>query len=129
MLENVVTVTATKPTATQPADAATAATDTATINITRGGTLHFSAITVPLNWSGTAVAGRGLRRAARVSVTFPPKVGVDHVDDHPARQPKPPKRGRDGHAQRDARRRLHGRRGDSQRQRGHRPRATPTAPA
>ena len=46
------------------ADASTAATDTATITITRGGTLHFSAITVPLNWSGTAVGRGGLRRAA-----------------------------------------------------------------
>ncbi len=73
--ENVVTVTATKPTATQPADAVTAASDTATITITRGGTLHFSAITVPLNWTGTAVAGVDYA-ALPTSVTFPAKVGV-----------------------------------------------------
>ncbi len=73
--ENVVTVTATKATATQPANASTAATDTATITITRGGTLHFSAITVPLTWGGTAVAGVDYA-ALPTSVTFPVKVGV-----------------------------------------------------
>ena len=73
--ENVVTVTATKPTATQPADAVTAASDTATITITRGGTLHFSAITVPLTWSGTAVSGVDFAPLP-TSVTFPAKVGV-----------------------------------------------------
>ncbi len=73
--ENVVTVNATKPTATQPADAATAASDTATLTLTRGGTLHFSAITVPLTWSGTAVAGVDYA-AMPTSVTFPVKVSV-----------------------------------------------------
>ena len=73
--ENVVTVSATKPTATQPADAITAASDVATITITRGGTLHFSSITVPLNWSGTAVAGVDYA-SMPTSVTFPVKVGV-----------------------------------------------------
>ncbi len=73
--ENVVTVATTKATATQPADAMTAASDTATITITRGGTLHFSTITVPLNWSGTAVTGVDYA-ALPASVTFPPKVGV-----------------------------------------------------
>ncbi len=71
--ENVVTVSATKPTATQPANAATPATDDATITITRGGTLHFSAITVPLNWSGTAVSGLDYA-SLPTSVTFPVKV-------------------------------------------------------
>ena len=73
--ENVVTVVANKSTATQPADAMTAASDTGTITITRGGTLHFSAITVPLNWSGTAVAGVDYAMLPS-SVTFAPKVGV-----------------------------------------------------
>lgn len=53
--ENVVTVTATKATATQPASGA--ATDMGTITITRGGVLLFSTITVPLNWGGTAIPG------------------------------------------------------------------------
>ena len=74
-VENVLTVTATKATATQPANSTTAATDTATITITRGGTLHFSAITVPLSWSGTAVAGLDYA-AMPAAVTFPAKVGV-----------------------------------------------------
>ena len=74
-VENVITVTATKSTATQPASAGTAATDTATITITRGGTLHFSVITVPLSWSGTAVAGLDYA-ALPTSVTFPVKVGA-----------------------------------------------------
>jgi uncharacterized protein (DUF1800 family) len=74
LVENVITVTATKATATQPINSSTAATDTATITITRGGTLHFSAITVPLNWSGTAVAGLDYA-AMPASVTFPVKVG------------------------------------------------------
>src|SRR5581483_4082340 len=39
--ENVVTLAATKPGAAQPPDAATMATDTGTITITRGGTSHF----------------------------------------------------------------------------------------
>ena len=73
--ENVVTVTATKATATQPANATTAASDTATITITRGGTLHFSAITVPLSWGGTAVPGVDYA-SLPTSVTFPAKVGV-----------------------------------------------------
>jgi len=55
-MENVVTVTATKATATEPA-AGAAATDLGTITVTRGGALLFSAITVPLHWAGTAVPG------------------------------------------------------------------------
>lgn len=73
--ENVVTVSATKASATQPADAMTAASDTGTLTITRGGTLHFSAITVPLSWSGTAVAGVDYALLPS-SVTFPAKTGV-----------------------------------------------------
>ena len=73
-VENVITVTATKSTATQPAAVGVAATDTAAITVTRGGTLHFSAITVPLSWSGTAVAGLDYA-ALPSSVTFPVHVG------------------------------------------------------
>ncbi len=72
--ENIVTITATKAGATQPPDALTAATDPGTITVTRGGTLHFSTITVPLNWSGTALAGVDYA-AMPSTVTFPPKVG------------------------------------------------------
>jgi len=55
-MENVVTITATKPTATEPVSGA-AATDTGTITVTRGGVLLFSSITVPLTWAGTATPG------------------------------------------------------------------------
>jgi uncharacterized protein (DUF1800 family) len=75
LVENVITVAATKATATQPVNSATAATDTATITITRGGTLHFSAITVPLSYSGTALPGLDYV-SLPASVTFPAKVGV-----------------------------------------------------
>jgi uncharacterized protein (DUF1800 family) len=54
--ENVVTITATKPTATQPAPG-TAATNTGTITVMRGGVLLLNSITVSLNWGGTAVPG------------------------------------------------------------------------
>lgn len=54
--ENVVTISATKATATQPAAGANA-TDDGTITVTRGGVLLFSSIKVPLNWAGTAVPG------------------------------------------------------------------------
>ena len=40
--ENVITITATKATATQPPDASTAATDFGTVTISRGGSLHFA---------------------------------------------------------------------------------------
>ena len=73
--ENVVTIIATKPSATQPADAMTPATDTGTISVVRGGTLHFNTITVPLTWSGTASSMVDYA-AMPSSVTFPPKVGV-----------------------------------------------------
>ena len=72
--ENVITVTATKASATQPPDAATAATDFGTITISRGGTLHFAALTVPLVWTGTAVADADYS-GMPASVTFAPKVG------------------------------------------------------
>ncbi len=73
--ENVVTITATEPTATQPPDAFTAATDTATFTISRGGTLNFAPLTVPLNWSGTAAPNVDYAPLPG-SVTFPAKVGV-----------------------------------------------------
>ncbi len=72
--ENVVTITATKATATQPPNAATAASDFGTITVSRGGTLHFASLTVPLVWSGTAVANTDYS-AMPTSVTFAPKVG------------------------------------------------------
>ena len=72
--ENVVTITATKAGATQPPNAATAASDFGTITISRGGTLHFAPLTVPLVWSGTAVADMDYS-AMPASVTFAPKVG------------------------------------------------------
>ncbi len=72
--ENVVTVTATKSTSTQPASSSIPATDKATITITRGGTLHFNAITVPLQWSGSAVVGIDYASLPS-SVTFGAKVG------------------------------------------------------
>ncbi len=84
--ENVVTVSALKASATQPPDAATLATDTGTITITRGGTLHFSTITVPLVWSGTAQAGVDYSMLP-TSVTFPPKVGVVNLTIIPMANP------------------------------------------
>ena len=70
-LENVVTITATKATATQPVPGA-AATDMGTITVTRGGVLLFSAITVPLHWAGTAIPGVDYS-ALPASVTIPAK--------------------------------------------------------
>ena len=55
--ENTVTITTVKPTATQPPDSNTPATDLATVTITRSGTLHFNTVTVNLAKSGTAVEG------------------------------------------------------------------------
>ncbi len=71
--ENVVTITATEATATQPADAATAATDTATFTVSRGGTLNFAPLTVPLNWGGTATPNVDYAPLPG-AVTFPAKV-------------------------------------------------------
>ena len=70
--ENIVSIIASKETATQPLDAATAATDLGTITISRGGTLQFSSLTVPLTWSGTALAGTDYA-ALPSRVTFPPR--------------------------------------------------------
>ena len=72
--ENVVTLTATKATATQPAAPNTAASDVAFITVARGGTLHLNAITVPLSSAGTAMAGVDYL-SMPASVTLPPKVG------------------------------------------------------
>ena len=44
--ENVVTITAVKATATQPVNSSTAASDVASVSVSRGGTLHLNAITV-----------------------------------------------------------------------------------
>ncbi len=73
--ENVITISAVKGTATQPPNTATAASDFGTITVSRGGTLHFASLTVPLVWSGTAVSDVDYS-AMPNSVTFPPKVGV-----------------------------------------------------
>ncbi|MDQ6938609.1 MAG: PA14 domain-containing protein, partial [Verrucomicrobiota bacterium] len=73
--ENVVTITASAPSAVQPPDAATAATSTGAFTISRGGTLNFSTTTVPLTRSGTAVTDTDYV-ALPSSVTFAPKVGV-----------------------------------------------------
>ena len=72
--ENVISIVATKANATQPPDAATMATDLGTITISRGGTLHFAPLTVPLVWIGTAVVDKDYS-AMPNSVTFAPKVG------------------------------------------------------
>ncbi len=73
--ENVVTITASAPSAVQPPDAATVPTTTGAFTISRGGTLNFSTTTVPLTRSGTAVTDTDYV-ALPSSVTFAPKVGV-----------------------------------------------------
>ena len=70
-MENIITVTATKATATEPTPGA-AATDSGIITVTRGGVLLFSTITVPLNWSGTAIPGVDYS-SLPASVTIPAK--------------------------------------------------------
>jgi uncharacterized protein (DUF1800 family) len=55
--ENIVSLLATQPSATQPPNAQTAATQVGAITVSRGGRLHFSTITVPLAASGTALEG------------------------------------------------------------------------
>ena len=71
-IENVVTISATKSSATQPSIGG-AATDMGTITITRGGALLFSSITVPLSWGGTALPGVDYASLPS-SVTIPAKV-------------------------------------------------------
>ncbi|MDQ6859852.1 MAG: DUF1800 family protein [Verrucomicrobiota bacterium] len=71
---NIVTMTATDPATTQPPDAATTPDAIGSITVTRGGTLNFSSITVPLAKSGTAVEGVDYA-ALPTFVTFPAKVG------------------------------------------------------
>jgi uncharacterized protein (DUF1800 family) len=70
-IENIVTVTASKATATEPALGASA-TDMGTITVTRGGVLLFSTITVPLSWGGTALSGIDYTKLP-TSVTIPAK--------------------------------------------------------
>lgn len=55
--ENEVTITATDPTALQPPDAGSAPIDVGQIVVSRSGTLRFTAITVPLSKTGTALEG------------------------------------------------------------------------
>jgi hypothetical protein len=71
--ENIVTLTATEPSATQPANSQTAATNIGSITVTRGGRLNFSATTVRLATSGTAAQGIDYL-ALPEFVTLPPKV-------------------------------------------------------
>lgn len=73
--QNVISVTATKPGATQPPNASTAATDVGTFLVSRGGSLHFSTITVPLTKSGTAAVGLDYN-SLPASVTFTPGVSA-----------------------------------------------------
>jgi uncharacterized protein (DUF1800 family) len=84
-MENVVSVTATKATATEPA-AGSAATDTGTITITRGGVLLFSSITVLLNWSGTAIPGIDFS-SLPASVTIPAKASSVTINVVPLANP------------------------------------------
>src|SRR3954447_24190906 len=76
--ENIVTVTATDPATTQPPDLATPPASDGSVTLTRGGTLHFSTITVPLMKSGTALEGTDYLPAAG-SVTFLPHVASVRV--------------------------------------------------
>ncbi len=62
--ENVVTLVATDPSVQQPPDAATPPASNGSITLRRGGTLHFSTVTVALTHSGTADGGDGLPAAA-----------------------------------------------------------------
>ena len=73
--ENVITIVTTEPATTQPADAITAPATNGSFTVSRGGTLNFSAITVPLAKSGTAIQDTDYT-ALPDSVTFPAKVGV-----------------------------------------------------
>jgi uncharacterized protein (DUF1800 family) len=84
--ENVVTITASKPTATEPPSGA-AATDTGTITVTRGGVLLFSSITVPLNWAGTAIRGVDYS-ALPSSVTIPAHTNSVTISVVPMANPK-----------------------------------------
>lgn len=84
--ENIITLTATDPATTQPADAATTPDTTGSITVTRGGTLHFSTITVPLQKSGTAAENADYL-ALPTSVTFPPKTGSVKVPIVPVANP------------------------------------------
>ncbi|MBS0659800.1 MAG: DUF1800 family protein [Verrucomicrobia bacterium] len=73
--QNVISVVATKSTATQPPSSATAASDVGTFLVSRGGALHFSTITVPLTKSGTAAVGLDYTSLPG-TVTFTPGVSA-----------------------------------------------------
>ncbi len=55
-VENIVTLSATEPTAKQPSDALTAPTALGSITVARAGELNFSPVTVAITKSGTAIA-------------------------------------------------------------------------
>jgi uncharacterized protein (DUF1800 family) len=71
--QNVVTVSATDPSVTQPGDSVTPPSDLGIITFTRSGYQLFSSITVPILKSGTAIEGTDYA-ALPNSVTFPPWV-------------------------------------------------------
>ena len=84
--ENIVTLVATEPSATQPPNAQTSPTKLGSITVTRGGRLNFSAITVPLTKSGTAAEGVDYL-ALPTSVTLPPEVSSVKVPVIPVANP------------------------------------------
>ncbi|MFL6539236.1 MAG: DUF1800 family protein, partial [Chthoniobacterales bacterium] len=84
--ENVVTLTATDPATTQPPDAATTPESNGSITVTRGGSLLFSSITVPLQKSGTAAEATDYL-ALPASVTFPARTSAVKVPIVPVANP------------------------------------------
>ncbi|MEP6808922.1 MAG: DUF1800 family protein [Chthoniobacterales bacterium] len=87
--ENIITLVATNPSTTQPPNASTPPASSGSITVSRGGTLNFSTITVPLLKSGTALEGVDYQPAAS-SVTMLPHVNLVQVpiipQANPARQ-------------------------------------------
>ncbi len=84
--ENIVTLTATIPSTTQPPDSATPPASSGMISVSRAGTLNFSSITVPLLKSGTAVEGTDYLLAPS-SVTLLPHVSTVQVPIVPQANP------------------------------------------
>jgi len=84
--QNVVTVVATDPETTEPLNATTPPSDLGVITFQRGGFLSFSAITVPISVSGTAVAGVDYV-ALPSSITFQPGVNSVSVKITPIYNP------------------------------------------
>ncbi|HEV3410285.1 MAG TPA: PA14 domain-containing protein, partial [Chthoniobacterales bacterium] len=76
--ENVVSITASEPSAVQPSDAVSLPLSPGAFTVTRAGTINFSSITVPLTRSGTAFSDIDFV-ALPTSVTFPPEVSAVKV--------------------------------------------------